>query len=103
MQSTTDSSALTIEFNSKLVFALSGLLRNFPLAQSQFIRYGGVEILSHLIQNSNSIKLKTKILTLIDDLINEKKELLANANLAKDPNDFAEKLEQYKKYATKHF
>jgi hypothetical protein len=60
------------EFSSKLIFALSGLIRNFPFAQSQFIRYGGVETLSKLIQNSSSIKLKTKILTLIDDLLKEK-------------------------------
>lgn len=68
----TSQSTLDRDFNSKLIFALSALLRNFPLAQSQFIRYGGIEILSNLIKHSNSIKFKAKILTLIDDLIKEK-------------------------------
>ncbi|RMZ93500.1 nucleotide exchange factor SIL1 [Brachionus plicatilis] len=63
---------LTDELQSKFIFTLSGLLRNFPLAQNEFLKLGGVEILSNLMRIINSIKLKTKILTLTDDLIREK-------------------------------
>lgn len=91
LQTTSDSVGI-VEFNSKLIFTLSGLLRNFPLAQSQFIQNGGVEILSKLIQHSNSIKFKTKILTLIDDLIKEKIELLADPTALEQQS---EKINQY--------
>lgn len=64
------------DFYSKLIFTLSGLLRNFPFAQTQFIRFGGVETLSSLLKSLNSIKLKTKVLTLADDLIKEKVNLI---------------------------
>jgi nucleotide exchange factor SIL1 len=61
------------DYLSKLVFVLSGFLRNFPYAQNEFLKLGGSEILSYLIKsNSNSVKVKTKILTLADDLIKEK-------------------------------
>ena len=63
----------SLELCQRLIFVLSGILRNFPLAQNHFVnKYGGVEVLSYFIENNNSIKLKTKILTLINDLIQEK-------------------------------
>lgn len=94
LQATSDS-VETRDFNSKLVFTLSGLLRNFPFAQSQFIRYGGVEIMSNLVKQSNSAKFKAKILTLIDDLINEKRDIVKSTLGQSDQND--DKLEQYSK------
>lgn len=63
---------LTDELRSKFIFTLSGLLRNFPYAQHEFLKLGGVETLSNLMPKINSIKLRTKILTLTDDLIREK-------------------------------
>jgi nucleotide exchange factor SIL1 len=63
------------DFLSKLIFTLSGLLRYFPYAQSEFLKLGGTEILSNLMRSSNSLKIKTKILTLTDDLIKEKVHL----------------------------
>lgn len=74
LSSSVNSESNSKEFQSKLVFTLSALLRNFPFAQSQFIRFGGVQTLSNLISlNSSSIdKIKIKILTLADDLIKEK-------------------------------
>lgn len=75
--STTSSAILEQDYNSKLIFTMSGLVRNFPFAQSQFIRFGGVEIMSKLLKHSSSIKIKTKILTFIDDLIKEKVKKLS--------------------------
>lgn len=65
---------------SKFIFTLSGLLRNFPYAQHEFLKFGGVEILSNLIRRINSIKLKTKILTLTNDLIREKNGIINSQN-----------------------
>jgi hypothetical protein len=65
------------EIFQKLLFVLSGLLRNFPYAQNLFVnKYGGIDALSYLLTFSNSVKVKTKILTLIDDLIQEKVNFL---------------------------
>ncbi len=60
------------DFLSKLIFTLSGLMRNFPFAQHEFLKLGGSALLSNLIRAPNSIKVKTKILTLTDDLMKEK-------------------------------
>ena len=60
-------------FISKLLFSLSGLLRNFPIAQNKFIQYGGVETLSKVLNNSAySSKLKAKTLTVVNDMIVER-------------------------------
>lgn len=60
------------DFIAKLVFTLSGMLRNFPFAQSEFLQLGGSDVLVNLIRSPNSLKVKTKVLTLVDDLIKEK-------------------------------
>jgi nucleotide exchange factor SIL1 len=60
------------DFHSKLLFTLSGLLREYPFAQNQFIRFGGINILSNLIETTSSFKVKLKIITLTNDLIQEK-------------------------------
>ena len=63
------------DWNSKIVFALSSLLRHFPYVQLKFLEFGGVNILNDFMQKSPSYKLKVKILTLVDDLIQEKVNL----------------------------
>ncbi len=65
------------EIFQKLLFVLSGLLRNFPYAQNLFVnKYRGIDALSYLLTYSNSAKVKTKIITLIDDMIQEKVNFL---------------------------
>ena len=60
-------------FMSRLIFSLSGLLRNFPVAQNKFIQYGGIKTLNQLLKrNDYTFKLKTKVLTLINDLAAER-------------------------------
>jgi len=61
------------DYVSKLIFVLSSLLRNFPFAQSQFIRFGGVEIAKKVLNTQfNTNKIKVKVITLANDLIVEK-------------------------------
>lgn len=65
------------EYYSKLLFSLSGLLRNFPFAQNLFVnKYGGIEVFSNLIKLTNSAKLKAKMLTIINDMIQEQVNLV---------------------------
>ena len=83
-------------FISKLLFTLSSLLRNFPLAQSQFIRFGGVEVLHNLLKkNSYSIKLKTKVITFTNDILQEKIEA---TNIKNYDTNITSKYQQYLKY-----
>ena len=70
--SKTDVESTNNELNVKLVYVLSTLLRHFPFAQLKFLEIGGVQILNDFMQKSTSHKLKVKILTLVDDLIQEK-------------------------------
>lgn len=61
------------DYVSKLLFALSSMLRHFPFAQNQFIRFGGVEILNKVLNSQfYTNKLKVKVITLANDLILEK-------------------------------
>ena len=72
LMSKTDVESTNNELNVKLVYVLSTLLRHFPFAQLKFLEIGGVQILNDFMQKSTSHKLKIKILTLVDDLIQEK-------------------------------
>jgi nucleotide exchange factor SIL1 len=62
------------DFVSRLLFALSSVLRHFPFGQSQFIRFGGVEVLNKILNSQSKFnnKLKIKVITLANDLIMEK-------------------------------
>ena len=61
------------DYVSKLIFVMSSLLRHFPFAQSQFIRFGGVEIFNKVLNSQfYTNKIKVKIITLANDLILEK-------------------------------
>lgn len=69
----------TQNFISKLIFTLSGLLRNFPAAQNKFIQIGGIETFELVLKSEHfSSKLKTKVLTFLNDLIVEKSDALKN-------------------------
>lgn len=79
------------DFVSKLLFTSSSLLRHFPLAQSQFIRFGGVELMNKILNSqSYTNKLKIKVVTLANDLILEKIDVDQNRN-----NNTQIKFDQY--------
>ncbi len=80
-------------FISRLVFTLSGLLRNMPIAQTKFIQLGGLEVFNRLLKESTySPKLKAKLLTLVNDLIIEK------ANAAEDASSSPNATLKYQQY-----
>jgi nucleotide exchange factor SIL1 len=81
------------EYNSKLLFCLSTLLRNFPFAQKEFVRFGGVELFDKLVGSSTSLKVKLKAVTLLNDLIEEKINSVKSPN---EPNSNESKSLQYK-------
>lgn len=73
---------------NRAIFALSGLMRRFPLAQSQFLDQAGLNVFGELLQESNNMKLLLKIVTLIHDLILEHDDALKDKS-------YLEKIEQY--------
>lgn len=76
------------EIKNRAIYALSSLMRRFPLAQTQFLDSAGLNVFEELLQKSNNIKLLLKIVTLIHDLILEHNDAL------RDTNDL-EKIKQY--------
>lgn len=60
----------------KVVFAVASLLRNFPFAQQHFLSHGGLQVLSELFRGDENGILRTRIVTLLHDIISEK-ELLS--------------------------
>ena len=61
------------DFVSKLLFTMSSLVRHFPVAQTQLIRFGGVEIMNKIVSSQlYTNRLKVKVITLANDLILEK-------------------------------
>lgn len=78
------------EHQSKLMFVLSALLRNFPYAQLKFVQLGGLDIFSNILKSDQSShKIKVKVLTLVSDLVLEKRNALLEANAD-------DKVKQYK-------
>ncbi|XP_069073219.1 nucleotide exchange factor SIL1 [Pleurodeles waltl] len=64
----------------KALFALSCLLRQFPYAQQQFLRLGGLDVLKGLYRDKETQNLSVRVVTLLYDLIVEKKIALEAAN-----------------------
>ena len=65
--------SLNQTFISRVVFTLSGLLRNMSIAQAQFIQLGSLEMFNRLLKEpAYSSKFKEKLITLVHDLITEK-------------------------------
>ncbi|KAF5296654.1 hypothetical protein FQR65_LT10194 [Abscondita terminalis] len=73
---------------SQAVFALGTLLRHFPLAQLRFVENGGLSVFGNLLQESGDLKLRLKIVTLVNDLLLEHRQALLDSNNV-------EKLQQY--------
>lgn len=78
---------------TKALYGLSAILRNFPEAQNTFLRNGGLDSLKLVfkLQGKPFDKIKIKILTLVQDLLDERRHLDVNSD------DGRKRLEQYSK------
>ncbi|XP_054453638.1 nucleotide exchange factor SIL1 [Anoplopoma fimbria] len=72
--------AQPIRVKKKVLFALASLLRNFPYAQRHFLSHGGLQVLSELFRADGGGVLRTRIVTMLYDMISEK-ELISQAGL----------------------
>lgn len=82
---------------AKFIFVLSGFLRNYPSAQNHFIQHNGIETLVKVLENhSYCIKIKVKVLTLINDLIIERNE--ASKHLKDGNKEQVRKYHEYLKF-----
>ncbi|KAJ7341531.1 hypothetical protein JRQ81_005739 [Phrynocephalus forsythii] len=79
----------SLAVKKKALFALSSMLRNFPYAQKQFLKLGGLQVLRDLCTGNGMAALHVRIVTLLYDLIVEKL-------LQTDSDQIHERLEQYK-------
>ncbi|XP_060088960.1 nucleotide exchange factor SIL1 isoform X2 [Heteronotia binoei] len=78
----------------KALFALSSILRNFPYAQQQFLRLGGLQILRDLCTENGMETLHIRIVTLLYDLMVEKLLLKESQD---DDDHMQERGQQYSK------
>ena len=89
-------------------YAISSLIRNFPIAQKALVQQGGMTSFAEIFQTDSSdlVKLQLKIVTLLSDIILEKdmasenlQEILKDdasmSNNATERDMFIEKLRQY--------
>lgn len=72
------------------VFALSCLLRRFPLAQIRFMESAGLSVLFDLLE-TNDLKLQVKVVVLLNDLLGEHEE----AKLDVRSIDYNDRIQQY--------
>lgn len=56
----------------QVLFAVASLLRNFPFAQRHFLSHGGLQVLSELFRADGGGVLRTRIVTMLYDMISEK-------------------------------
>ncbi|KAM4678314.1 nucleotide exchange factor SIL1 [Discoglossus pictus] len=75
----------------KALFALSSLLRQFPYAQRQFLKLGGLQILKSFFKEKNAELLCVRVITLLYDMIMEKRLLHKEGTIAQN----SEKVQQY--------
>ncbi|XP_006808811.1 nucleotide exchange factor SIL1 [Neolamprologus brichardi] len=69
---TTLATAQQLRVKKKVLFAVASLLRHFPYAQRHFLTHGGLQVLSELFRTDNSGILRTRIVTMLYDMITEK-------------------------------
>lgn len=97
-----------LKLNLKTVFALSSILRQFPFSQQKFIEKDGLKIMRKKFfiddstdsekdnkTNSILIKIQTKIISLLSDLIDEYRFVVDEMNLLNKKNETA-KSNEYK-------
>eukprot|EP00088_Acartia_fossae_P071791 TRINITY_DN9944_c0_g1_i3.p1 TRINITY_DN9944_c0_g1~~TRINITY_DN9944_c0_g1_i3.p1 ORF type:complete len:448 (-),score=78.71 TRINITY_DN9944_c0_g1_i3:217-1560(-) len=71
-------SPISVDVRSKCLYALAAILRNFPEAQNVFFSSGGLEVFSRVFKENpteNLNKIKIKMLTLVQDLLDERDNL----------------------------
>ncbi|XP_072252385.1 nucleotide exchange factor SIL1 isoform X2 [Leuresthes tenuis] len=78
----------------KVLFAVGSLLRHFPYAQRHFLSHGGLQILSELFRADGSGILRTRIVTMLYDMISEKELMPQALDPVQDPSH-EERLRQY--------
>lgn len=85
------------EVQTRALYALSCLLRNFPAAQKNFVESGGIAALIELFrpQKISSLKLQVKVITLLHDLLSEQH---LTERYVEDDKIQQEKLRQYKSF-----
>ncbi|XP_044062108.1 nucleotide exchange factor SIL1 isoform X3 [Siniperca chuatsi] len=93
---TTLATAQPLRVKKKVLFALASLLRHFPYAQHHFLSHGGLQVLSELFRADGGGVLRTRIVTMLYDLISEK-ELISQAGL--DPVLDASREERVRQYS----
>ncbi|XP_034400003.1 nucleotide exchange factor SIL1 isoform X2 [Cyclopterus lumpus] len=72
--------AQPLRVKKKVLFAVASLLRNFPYAQRHFLSHGGLQVLSELFRADGGGVLRTRIVTMLYDMISEK-ELISQTGL----------------------
>ncbi|KAG8449455.1 hypothetical protein GDO86_016199 [Hymenochirus boettgeri] len=82
-----------VSVKKKTLYALSSMLRQFPYAQQQFMKLGGLQILKDFFRGKNAESLYVRVVTLLYDLVMEKMLLYKDNNT----QQIQEKQEQYKK------
>jgi nucleotide exchange factor SIL1 len=86
------------EVRARALYAISGLVRNFPLAQKSLVDNGGLTAFHTVFQTDSAdlTKLQLKIITLVSDLMNERLAVIAQIQMDGSSNNItAEKKKQY--------
>jgi len=86
------------EVRARALYAISGLVRNFPLAQKSLVENGGLTTFHDIFQTDSAdlTKLQLKIVTLLSDLMSERSAVVAQIQMdGKNNNITAEKKKQY--------
>ncbi|XP_062249399.1 nucleotide exchange factor SIL1 [Platichthys flesus] len=69
-----------LRVKKKVLFAVAALLRHFPYTQRTFLSHGGLQVLSELFRADGGGVLRTRIATMLYDMISEK-ELISQTGL----------------------
>lgn len=85
------------EVRARALYAISGLVRNFPLAQKSLVDNGGLTAFHTVFETDSAdlTKLQLKIITLVSDLMNERLAVVAQIQIDGSNNITAEKKKQY--------
>ena len=74
------------QVRNRALFAISSLTRRFPLAQRQLMDQGGITTFAEVLsaEHADVVKLQLKIITLLTDLVAEKKFATAKVTAASE-------------------
>lgn len=68
-----------IEVKSKCLFALSSVIRQFPIAQKVFFDHGGLEVFAKLL-DGNQLQPQIRVMNLVNDLLIERRNIIEFAD-----------------------